>query len=88
MKFCSDTIVITTHAADVLPSDEVRKALNRHFCGDWGELCKFDWQQNEDALLFGDRRFFSAYRIESGIKFWIITEWDRSVTTVLMPEDY
>jgi hypothetical protein len=60
--------------------------LARHATGDWGELCAFDRRQNEIALRDG-YRFFSAYDITAG-KVWIITEADRSITTILLPEEY
>ena len=60
--------------------------LVRHATGDWGELCAFDRRQNERALREG-RRIFSSYDAAVG-KVWIITEADRSVTTILLPEEY
>jgi hypothetical protein len=60
--------------------------LARHATGDWGELCAFDRRQNEIALREG-YRIFSSYNIPTG-RVWIITEADRSVTTILLPEDY
>jgi len=60
--------------------------LARHATGDWGELCAFDCRQNEIALRDG-YRVFSAYDIPAG-RLWIITEADRSVTTILLPEEY
>lgn len=62
-------------------------ALARHSRGDWGDVCKEDWAANDQALLKG-RRLLSAYQSPDMVKFWIITEADRSVTTVLLPEDY
>jgi hypothetical protein len=59
----------------------------RHVTGDWGELPPEDVTENERAVAHG-LRVFSAYRLESGKKIWVITEWDRSVTTVLRPQDY
>lgn len=61
--------------------------LVRHSQGDWGEVCKEDWQANDRALQEGER-VLSAYRLTSGVRIWIITEWDRSVTTVLLPSEY
>jgi hypothetical protein len=61
-------------------------ALRRHACGDWGDLCPEDTLANEEALRDGDR-LLSAYG-QGELRFWIITEADRSVTTVLLPEDY
>ena len=61
--------------------------LRRHQAGDWGEICPDDRQVNEDALLYGNR-ILSAYSLADGTKLWIITEADRSVTTILLPEEY
>lgn len=60
--------------------------LSRHAKGDWGELCEDDQQANQSALTEGDR-LLSAYTVNK-IKIWIITEADRSVTTILLPSDY
>jgi hypothetical protein len=60
--------------------------LARHATGDWGELCAFDRRQNEIALRDG-YRVFSSYEMTTG-RVWIITEADRSVTTILLPEEY
>jgi hypothetical protein len=60
--------------------------LARHATGDWGELCAFDRRQNEIALRDG-YRVFSSYDVPVG-RIWIITEADRSVTTILLPEEY
>jgi hypothetical protein len=60
--------------------------LARHATGDWGELCAFDRRQNEMALREG-YRVLSSYKVPAG-SVWIITEADRSVTTILLPEDY
>jgi len=62
--------------------------IHRHANGDFGDLCREDLQANEEALREGFR-IFSSYVINGeGDKVWIITEADRSVTTVLLPEDY
>jgi len=61
--------------------------LLKHTQGDWGDLDPEDARENEYAL--GRRlRIFSAYTLQSGVRIWIITEADRSVTTVLLPEEY
>jgi len=60
--------------------------LARHATGDWGDLCAFDRRQNEIALREG-LRVLSSYEISAG-RVWIITEADRSVTTILLPEEY
>jgi hypothetical protein len=60
--------------------------LARHATGDWGDLCDFDRRQNEIALRDG-YRVLSSYDVQQG-RVWIITEADRSVTTILLPEEY
>jgi hypothetical protein len=60
--------------------------LARHATGDWGDLCPFDLRQNEIALRDG-LRVFSSYEVPAG-RVWIITEADRSITTILLPEEY
>ncbi len=60
--------------------------LARHATGDWGELCAFDRHQNEVALRNG-YRVLSSYSL-GGVRLWVITEADRSVTTILLPEEY
>jgi hypothetical protein len=60
--------------------------LARHATGDWGELCTLDRRQNEIALREG-YRVFSSYEVPAG-RVWIITEADRSITTILLPEEY
>ena len=54
---------------------------------DWGNLCEADRKQNDWALKNGER-LLSSYRASNGTKFWIITEWDRSYTTILLPSEY
>jgi hypothetical protein len=67
-------------------SEDLFGLLARHAKGDWRELCAFDRRQNEIALRDG-LRVLSSYTV--GEKFvWIITEADRSVTTILLPEEY
>jgi hypothetical protein len=61
--------------------------LRRHQCGDWGEMDADDWAANDRALREGTR-ILSVYPLPTGEKLWIITEWDRSVTTLLLPSEY
>ena len=61
--------------------------LDRHVIGDWGEVCDEDKQANNEALDQG-LRILSAYRTRNGTKLWIITEADRSATTILLPDEY
>ena len=68
----------------------VHQLLTRHQTGDWQELCEEDRDSNWRAALGGER-VLSAFNIGSAdhpVKLWIITEWDRSVTTILRPQDY
>ena len=87
LKFPLGQIVITPNALGKLASDEILNALDRHVQGDWGDLDKDDKAENDIALEKGFR-LLSAYTGNDGIKFWIITEASRAVTTVLLPEDY
>jgi hypothetical protein len=86
-KFPPGRIVITANAARELAGDDVTIALRRHLRGDWGELELPDREANDRALVHGSR-LLSAYASSTGLRFWIITEHDRSATTVLLPEDY
>ena len=61
--------------------------IRRHAIGDWGELCDEDKAANEAALQDGER-LFSHYNLPDGSHVWVITEADRSVTTILLPEEY
>ncbi len=82
-------IVATPPALSVLQTHGIQPVtlLQRHVIGDWGDLDPEDVQANTDALAHG-WRLFSSYAIADGVKVWIITEADRSVTTLLMPDDY
>lgn len=86
-KFPLGRLMATPNALNSVPDGEIQCAIVRHHCGDWGDVCPGDRAANEAALIEGSR-LFSVYRTPSGRKFWIITEWDRSLTTVLLPEDY
>ena len=70
-----------------IPSEDVFQALARHQSGDWGDLDETEKQENEFSLGY-PLRLFSAYRAQTGVKFWIMTEADRSATTVLLPSEY
>jgi hypothetical protein len=82
------SVVVTRNAADKLTNADVTTGLNRHSACDWGDLDDANWEKNNRAVLRGDDRLFSAYKTGNGVKFWSITEWDRSYTTVLLPSDY
>ncbi|MCA9096641.1 MAG: hypothetical protein KDA68_24340 [Planctomycetaceae bacterium] len=85
-KFPLGQIVSTPNALETLSLTEINSGLKRHSQGDWGNVCPDDAALNDAALLHGDR-ILSAYG-DGPKRFWIITEADRSVTTILMPEDY
>jgi len=80
-------IVATPNALRSVDEKEILTAIQRHQAGDWGSLDDEDRATNDRALVEG-ARILSAYMSTNGIRFWIITEADRSVTTVLLPEDY
>ena len=61
--------------------------LARHSFGDWGELEAEDWARNNHALD-NALRLLSSYRLRDNTKIWVITEWDRSATTILLPAEY
>lgn len=81
--------LVATPGALALVDDDPSKFfpfIERHACGDGGDLCDEDKLANAQAIEHGNR-VLSAYEIH-GTKFWIITEADRSATTILLPEDY
>jgi hypothetical protein len=85
-RFPLGQLVVTRNAADRLTATEIGRGLDRHAAGDWGDLDPEDLAENELALREGFR-LFSAYG-QGDRRFWVITEADRSVTTVLLPDDY
>lgn len=92
MKFNPGKVVVTRCVNDLIAdnvdfSKHVNMSLHRHVHGDWGDLCDDDRELNEVALQQG-MRIFSVYEKEVLPTIWIITEWNRSVTTVLLPEEY
>lgn len=87
--FSLGRVVATPGALEALERSGQRAAefLNRHANGDWGEVDEHDRQANDDALANGER-LLSVYQTRLGDRIWIITEWDRSVTTLLLPDEY
>lgn len=61
--------------------------IRRHARGDWGEVNESDRRENYDAMAYG-LRILSSYALPTGERVWVITEADRSATTLLLPEDY
>ena len=86
-KFQLGQIVSTPNALSRLTPEDILAAIQRHQAGDWGDVNGSDREENELSLRQGFR-LISVYHAANGVKFWIITEADRSVTTVLLPEDY
>lgn len=73
----------------------VHASVNRYLACDWGELCEDDRELNDAAVETGEDRIFAAYQYGSTLdnhlrddRVWIITEWDRSATTILFPSEY
>lgn len=82
-------LVVTPGAVEALKREKRHpvQLISRHVIGDWGTLPEEDVAENEFSLKNG-YRLFSSYEFESGSKYYVITEWDRSVTTVLLPAEY
>jgi hypothetical protein len=89
-RFSPGQIVMTIGVNQLLQQGRFNPVsfLRRHLDGDWGELDACDRRRNDAALKSGQERLFSAYQIAPELKLWIITEWDRSVTTLLLPSEY
>ena len=94
--FSPGHVVATSSALALLQEHgaSVPELLHRHLTGDWQQMCQSDRDANWSAVLECETRVFSSFDIApkghagKPIKIWVITEWDRSVTTVLRPEDY
>lgn len=97
-RFNLGSIYLTPGASEAIGSLQADpfELFYRHACGDWGSVCAEDAKANEDALRYGSR-ILSAYELtastdieppEETIKIWIITEADRSATTLLLPSEY
>lgn len=80
-------VVSTPGALAALTTQDIQLALERHQRGDWGELCPEDRCENNLSVVDG-YRLLSSYIGQNKTKFWIITEADRSVTTILLPDEY
>lgn len=92
MEFGSGQMVVTAGVNDEIADNTafakfVIKCLARHAVCDWGDLCAEDKKQNDWSLKNGER-LLSAYEEAPMRKIWIITERDRSATTVLFPDEY
>ena len=93
--FKTGITVMTRGVADRIEADPlfaafVTESFSRYLGCDWGDLDKDDARANDQAVADGDDRILAAYKREGfpEDKIWIITEWDRSATTVLFPSEY
>ena len=85
-RLCATRGVATLMEESAEFSAFVHQSLDRYIRCDWGDTCEEDWEQNDSAVRDGER-ILAMYE-NSKWRIWIITEWDRSVTTVLFPEEY
>ena len=88
-RFALGQTFITPGAEEALQiaGQTATEFLRRHMSGDWGDLSDEDVKENELSLKKGFR-LLSAYQTGKGQKLWIITEADRSATTILLPSEY
>lgn len=88
-KFCLGLIVATQGVSELVQEGAINPLsfIRRHCAGDWGDLCEEDRALNDMGLLDGGR-LFSSYQVNPVLKLWVITEWDRSSTTLLLPSEY
>lgn len=92
MYFNIGRMVMTRGINEKMSSDEsfvkeVLNALSRYLKKDWGEMCEEDKQMNDEAVRSGNDRILAAYETSEG-KIYIITEYDRSATTILLANEY
>jgi hypothetical protein len=87
-KFDLGAVTATPGVMEKVDREYAMGALARHLQADWGMCGDEDWQTNDDALA-GGGRLLSVYPLpDDAGNFWIITEWDRTLTTMLLPEEY
>lgn len=87
LRFELGRLFITRSAAAALSDQQVRAAISRHARCDWGHVTRQDWLANEQAVRVGGQ-LVSVYHSAEGVKFYVITDAGRDVTTLLLPEDY
>ena len=88
-RFPLGQVVATPGALDALAEagQLPQEFLYRHSAGDWGDVDEHDREANNEAVREG-QRILSAYSTKTGTRLWVITEWDRSVSTILLPSEY
>ena len=86
VRFPYGRIAATRRVIDELDGLTISRLLTRHLHCDWGDLCEEDWKQNDRAVK-NEERLLSAYQVD-GERVFIITEWDRSATTILFADEY
>ena len=85
--FAVGQVRATPGVLEKIDEDDFFNCFVRHLAGDWGDLDEHDWKANDDAIEYGSR-IMSVYDDRRGNRFWIITEADRSSTTILLPQEY
>ncbi len=86
-QFKSGQLVATRGVVEKLDSETIYCLIHRHLTGDWGDLSEGDKRLNDEAVATGEDRILSMYMVNNE-KVYIITEWDRSATTVLFADEY
>lgn len=92
-KFETGQVLVTRTIAELIKADKdfekfINTSFDRYLKCDWGSMDKSDKKLNDIAVKNGDERIHAAYIDSTGRKIWIITEWDRSVTTILFSTEY
>lgn len=92
-KFELGKVLTTKGVFELMQKDEmfflfVNDSLDKYSRCDWGDTCEDDCKINDNAVENGNERIHASYKDSDGMKIWIITEWDRSVTTILFPGEY
>ena len=87
MKVALGQVLISRRVVRRIPIEDIFEALRRHSLADWGDLDDDDRIYNDFALEHGER-ITSAYHAKDSTTFWVFTEWNRSLTTIMLPEEY
>lgn len=87
IRFRPGTVYATRAVSEMLSRQRLLQLLQRHIHGDWGDTCQNDRAANEQAICSGDR-ILSWYQVSGKIRILIITEADRSATTIMLSDEY